>query len=254
MFPPRAPFLFARLSVARAVAYGRVNRPSALERRPHRRRRDRDGSRDDAAALSGRMPADRVPLLSIPSPSSSTLELGPLSIHFYGLTLLVAIAAAVAIAGIRWTQARRRLGSDLPRRRVGRRVRDRRRTPVPRRHELERAARRVVGALRDLEGRARRLGRDRARLHRRRDRGEALRRVRREARRLRRARRCSSRRASAASGTGGTRSSSASRPTSRGASRSTPPTGRSSTSTGRRSIRPSCTRPCGASPRRECCC
>jgi phosphatidylglycerol---prolipoprotein diacylglyceryl transferase len=44
------------------------------------------------------------PILSIPSPSSSTLELGPLSIHFYGLTLLVAIAAAVAISGIRWTR------------------------------------------------------------------------------------------------------------------------------------------------------
>jgi prolipoprotein diacylglyceryl transferase len=41
---------------------------------------------------------------SIPSPSSSTVELGPLSIHFYGLTLLVAIAAAVAITGIRWTR------------------------------------------------------------------------------------------------------------------------------------------------------
>jgi prolipoprotein diacylglyceryl transferase len=45
-----------------------------------------------------------IPLLSIPSPSSSTVELGPLSIHFYGLTLLVAIAAAVAITGIRWTR------------------------------------------------------------------------------------------------------------------------------------------------------
>jgi len=45
-----------------------------------------------------------LPLLSIPSPSSSTIEIGPLSIHFYGLTLLVAIAAAVAIAGIRWTK------------------------------------------------------------------------------------------------------------------------------------------------------
>jgi phosphatidylglycerol---prolipoprotein diacylglyceryl transferase len=43
-------------------------------------------------------------LLSIPSPSSSTIEIGPLSIHFYGLTLLVAIAAAVAITGIRWTR------------------------------------------------------------------------------------------------------------------------------------------------------
>ncbi len=45
-----------------------------------------------------------LPLLSIPSPDASTIELGPLSIHFYGLTLLAAIAAAVAIAGIRWTR------------------------------------------------------------------------------------------------------------------------------------------------------
>ena len=45
-----------------------------------------------------------LPLLSIPSPDSSTIEIGPLSIHFYGLTLLAAIAAAVAIAGLRWTR------------------------------------------------------------------------------------------------------------------------------------------------------
>ena len=45
-----------------------------------------------------------LPLFSIPSPDSSTIELGPLSIHFYGLTLLAAIAAAVAIAGVRWTR------------------------------------------------------------------------------------------------------------------------------------------------------
>jgi prolipoprotein diacylglyceryl transferase len=43
-------------------------------------------------------------LASIPSPSSSTIEIGPLSIHFYGLTLLVAIVAAVVITGIRWTR------------------------------------------------------------------------------------------------------------------------------------------------------
>jgi prolipoprotein diacylglyceryl transferase len=41
---------------------------------------------------------------SIPSPGSSTIELGPFSIHFYGLTLLVAIAAAVGITGVRWTR------------------------------------------------------------------------------------------------------------------------------------------------------
>jgi prolipoprotein diacylglyceryl transferase len=45
-----------------------------------------------------------LPLASIPSPDSSTIELGPISIHFYGLTLLVAIAAAVVITGIRWTR------------------------------------------------------------------------------------------------------------------------------------------------------
>jgi prolipoprotein diacylglyceryl transferase len=43
-------------------------------------------------------------LASIPSPGSSTVEIGPLSIHFYGLTLLVAIAAAVGISGLRWTR------------------------------------------------------------------------------------------------------------------------------------------------------
>ena len=43
-------------------------------------------------------------LASIPSPSSSTIDVGPISIHFYGLTLLVAIAAAVAISGYRWTR------------------------------------------------------------------------------------------------------------------------------------------------------
>jgi prolipoprotein diacylglyceryl transferase len=43
-------------------------------------------------------------LASIPSPSSSTVELGPFSIHFYGLTLLVAIVAAVVVTGIRWTR------------------------------------------------------------------------------------------------------------------------------------------------------
>jgi phosphatidylglycerol---prolipoprotein diacylglyceryl transferase len=43
-------------------------------------------------------------LASIPSPEESTVELGPLSIHFYGLTLLVAIGAAVLVTGIRWTR------------------------------------------------------------------------------------------------------------------------------------------------------
>jgi prolipoprotein diacylglyceryl transferase len=42
------------------------------------------------------------PLASIPSPSSGTVDLGPLTIHLYGLTLLVAIAACIWITGRRW--------------------------------------------------------------------------------------------------------------------------------------------------------
>ncbi len=41
-------------------------------------------------------------LASIPSPSSGTLELGPITIHMYGLMLLLAIAAACALTGYRW--------------------------------------------------------------------------------------------------------------------------------------------------------
>jgi prolipoprotein diacylglyceryl transferase len=41
-------------------------------------------------------------LLSIPSPSSGALELGPLTIHMYGLTLLAAIALCVWVTGRRW--------------------------------------------------------------------------------------------------------------------------------------------------------
>jgi prolipoprotein diacylglyceryl transferase len=47
-------------------------------------------------------------LASIPSPSSGVVDLGPLSIHMYGVTLLVAIAAAIALSGYRWTK----LGGD----------------------------------------------------------------------------------------------------------------------------------------------
>ena len=47
-------------------------------------------------------------LASIPSPSSGVLELGPLSLHAYGLMLLLGIAAATALTGVRWT----RLGGD----------------------------------------------------------------------------------------------------------------------------------------------
>jgi phosphatidylglycerol---prolipoprotein diacylglyceryl transferase len=43
-------------------------------------------------------------LASIPSPSSGTFELGPLSLHMYGLMLLLAIAACVALTGVRWVR------------------------------------------------------------------------------------------------------------------------------------------------------
>ncbi len=43
-------------------------------------------------------------VLSIPSPSSGTFDLGPLSVHMYGLMLLLAIAVCVAITGLRWVR------------------------------------------------------------------------------------------------------------------------------------------------------
>ena len=41
-------------------------------------------------------------LAYISSPSRSTIDLGPLTIHMYGLMLLLAIAAAVALTGVRY--------------------------------------------------------------------------------------------------------------------------------------------------------
>jgi prolipoprotein diacylglyceryl transferase len=43
-------------------------------------------------------------LASIPSPSGGEINLGPISIHAYGLMLLLAIACAVALTGLRWTR------------------------------------------------------------------------------------------------------------------------------------------------------
>jgi prolipoprotein diacylglyceryl transferase len=45
-----------------------------------------------------------VSLASIPSPSSGNLHLGPLTIHMYGVMLLLGIAAAVWLTGVRWTR------------------------------------------------------------------------------------------------------------------------------------------------------
>ena len=41
-------------------------------------------------------------LLSIPSPGRGAIDLGPLTIHMYGLSLLAAIGFAIWIAGTRW--------------------------------------------------------------------------------------------------------------------------------------------------------
>ena len=41
---------------------------------------------------------------SIPSPDSGVIELGPLSLHMYGLMLLLGIAACIGITGLRWTR------------------------------------------------------------------------------------------------------------------------------------------------------
>src|SRR5215210_336990 len=45
-----------------------------------------------------------MPLLSIPSPSRGEIDVGPLAIHAYGLMLLLAIAAATVLTGIRWNR------------------------------------------------------------------------------------------------------------------------------------------------------
>jgi prolipoprotein diacylglyceryl transferase len=47
-------------------------------------------------------------LASIPSPSTGELGLGPIAIHAYGLMLLLGIAAALWLTGVRW----RRRGGD----------------------------------------------------------------------------------------------------------------------------------------------
>jgi prolipoprotein diacylglyceryl transferase len=43
-------------------------------------------------------------IATFPSPSTGTIEIGPLSIHMYGITLLVAIVCAIGLTGLRWTR------------------------------------------------------------------------------------------------------------------------------------------------------
>ncbi len=43
-------------------------------------------------------------LLSIPSPSSGVVDIGPLTLHMYGLMLLAGIAACIWLTGVRWVR------------------------------------------------------------------------------------------------------------------------------------------------------
>jgi prolipoprotein diacylglyceryl transferase len=54
------------------------------------------------------MPLPAAVLAHIPSPSSGIVHLGPLTIHMYGLMLLIGIVACVWLTGIRWV----RMGGD----------------------------------------------------------------------------------------------------------------------------------------------
>jgi prolipoprotein diacylglyceryl transferase len=45
-----------------------------------------------------------VPLAYIPSPHSSTVDLGPLQVHMYGLMLLLGIAVCIWVTGVRWVR------------------------------------------------------------------------------------------------------------------------------------------------------
>jgi prolipoprotein diacylglyceryl transferase len=46
----------------------------------------------------------RALIAYIPSPNSGTIDIGPLTIHMYGLMLLLAIATCVALTGWRWVR------------------------------------------------------------------------------------------------------------------------------------------------------
>ncbi len=54
------------------------------------------------------IPFAPIPLASIPSPSSGVVHLGPVTLHLYGLTLLVGIVACIWLTGSRWVA----LGGD----------------------------------------------------------------------------------------------------------------------------------------------
>jgi prolipoprotein diacylglyceryl transferase len=51
-------------------------------------------------------------IASIPSPSNGFFEVGPVTIHMYGLMLLLAIAVCILVTGLRWTKRPGREGGD----------------------------------------------------------------------------------------------------------------------------------------------
>jgi prolipoprotein diacylglyceryl transferase len=51
-------------------------------------------------------------IASIPSPSNGYFEIGPVTIHMYGLTLLLAIAVCIIVTGLRWTKRPGAAGGD----------------------------------------------------------------------------------------------------------------------------------------------
>src|SRR5215211_2540370 len=51
-------------------------------------------------------------IASIPSPSNGFFEIGPVTIHMYGLMLLLAIAVCILVTGLRWTKRPGAMGGD----------------------------------------------------------------------------------------------------------------------------------------------
>ena len=157
-------------------------------------------------------------LAFIPSPHTGVVHVGPLQLHMYGLTLLVAILACIWLTGRRWVA----LGGDwelVTRVAVwGVGLRRGRRTPLPRRHLLERSPERRSGRASSRSGRAASASGAASRSARSSARWSCAAPARTSASSSTRPRPgCCSRRGSAASATGGTRSSTASRPSLPGA-------------------------------------
>ncbi len=145
----------------RAIELARVGLPG--RDRSHRscsRPSSASGTRCAPAAGMGRIAGV---IAYIPSPHSGALHVGPLVLHLYGLTLLVAIVACDLADRPALDRPGRRLGSRHARRGLGRRLRRRRRPRLSRRHVVERGAvAEVAGHLRGLARRARHLGRRRS--------------------------------------------------------------------------------------------